>query len=354
MTSIYFCKEVFLLLILFVVFAVFLIGFALANRFYVPPAFAIAPIENQHRPAQPDLARIRVVTWNIGYAGMGRDSDFVFDLGQQKRPLEKSFVDVNLQAIQKRLQTLDADLYMLQEAALPSWLTYQRDIVAGVVSALPQYAWTFGADASPRLMPPPFNIKVGNMILSRFALASAERRGLPLEPTFELGLFRKGYRLHIVRSKGPIPWVFINIHLSTFDTEQDDVRRQQVIALLEFATDEYAKGNYVVIGGDWNLDLTGVEFPHQTDARYLFWIRSFPADLVPKHWKWAVDPSVPTVRTAHQPYVRGDNCVLTIDGFLVSPNVNIVEAKGIDLGFAHTDHHPVRGVFEANVKGAPL
>jgi hypothetical protein len=34
--------------------------------------------------------------------------------------------------------------------------------------------------------------------------------------------------------------------------------------------------------------------------------------------------------------------VTTIDGFIVSPNVAVESVHGFDLGFAHTDHQPVR------------
>ncbi len=324
-----------------------LTGCAIANRFYVPPEFEAALISNANTEPRQANARISVVSWNIGYAGMGKDSDFIFDLGQQKRPLRADLVDANLKEIQQLLPQLDSDIYLLQEVAQPSWVTYQRDVLAGVLAALPDYEWTFGADVDTRYVPPPLNVQVGNMTLSRLALSSAERRGLPLEPNFEYGVFRKGYRMHIVRIDEKRSWIFINIHLSTFDTEAEDVRRKQVSALLAFAQSEFEKGNHVVIGGDWNLRLTDVEFPHQTEDKFLFWIRNFPKELVPTNWRWAVDPVVPTVRTAHQPYVAGDNYVLTIDGFLVSPNVAIVQAQGVDLNFEYTDHHPIRAVFEA-------
>ena len=36
---------------------------------------------------------------------------------------------------------------------------------------------------------------------------------------------------------------------------------------------------------------------------------------------------------------------LTVDGFLVSPNVEAAESEVIDLGFANSDHNPVRMTF---------
>ncbi|MDE2112896.1 MAG: hypothetical protein KGJ79_17295, partial [Alphaproteobacteria bacterium] len=52
------------------------------------------------------------------------------------------------------------------------------------------------------------------------------------------------------------------------------------------------------------------------------------------------DPHVPTVRTNNQPYRPGVNYTAIIDGFLVSPNVEIDSVTTIDTGFQFTDHQP--------------
>lgn len=330
-----------------------LAGCAAYNRFYVPPELESAEINGAvPAGASPALTRLAITTWNVGYAGMGAESDFVYDLGQQRRPLSGALVDRNLAAIEAQLQELSADIFLLQEVARPSWLTHRRDVLGGIVAALPEHQWTFGADVNIRFVPPPFGLQVGNAIFSRVPLTSAERRGLPLEPTFELGLFRKGYRMHIVRIDAERSWVIINIHLSAFDSEEDDVRGSQVAAVLTFAQAEYARGNHVVIGGDWNLRLTDMEFAHTSDPKFMFWVREFPLSRVPQGWSWAVDRRVPTVRGAHQPYVPGENFALVIDGFLVSPNVRVDRVETTDLQFRHTDHHPVSAVFTA-LSGGP-
>ena len=111
---------------------------------------------------------------------------------------------------------------------------------------------------------------------------------------------------------------------------------------------------HVVIGGDWNLRLAPTAFPHNTADRFLFWIRDFPAALTPEGWAWAVDPERPTVRTAHQPYRTGENYRLIIDGFLLSPNVALLDAEADDLDFANADHNPVRIRVTAREKPAEM
>lgn len=45
-------------------------------------------------------------------------------------------------------------------------------------------------------------------------------------------------------------------------------------------------------------------------------------------------------------YVEGENFVTIIDGFIVSPNVEIVNVQGKDLKFENSDHNPVSAVFK--------
>lgn len=317
-----------------------------ANRFATPPPYATADFGGTQSTtlAGPEIS---VTTWNIGYAGMGAEADFVMDLGKQRRPTDATLVDRNLQAITATAAAFETDILFFQEAARPSFSTYGRDVFAGLQRALPAYGHMYAPEVATRLIPPPLKSSVGNAIFARTAVTSAERRALPLEPTFEYGAFRKAYKMHILRLSGPERWVMVNVHLSTFDTPQDDVRRTQVQALMQFAEKEYKSGARVIIGGDWNLRLSPTEFPNTTEEKFKFWIRDFDAALKPNGWTWAVDPKVPTVRTAHKPYVAGENYALIVDGFLVSPNVAVESVSATNLGFQNTDHHPVTARFRA-------
>jgi hypothetical protein len=51
-----------------------------------------------------------------------------------------------------------------------------------------------------------------------------------------------------------------------------------------------------------------------------------------------VDTTSPTNRTLEQPYRAGVNYTSVLDGFLVSPNIEVVDVTTIDLG-AHSDHN---------------
>ena len=109
----------------------------------------------------------------------------------------------------------------------------------------------------------------------------------------------------------------------------------------EILISEYEDGNYVIAGGDWN------QTPHDFipafdgdlfDEEDLTYIE---ADYPAPEWTWAYDASTPTNRRVKIPYIKGQTSTTLIDCFLLSPNVQMLEVKGITLGFAYSDHQPV-------------
>ena len=113
---------------------------------------------------------------------------------------------------------------------------------------------------------------------------------------------------------------------------------------------EYAAGNYAVCGGDFNKDLLG-------DSAAVFgvsgeaypWAQAFPDDLLPAGITLAAPldeaQPLPSCRNADAPYDPATAFVLTVDGFLLSDNVTVREARVVDSGFAWSDHNPVKLIF---------
>ena len=316
----------------------------LANRLK-SPRYGSTPFSGPDRAGATGAA-LRIATWNIGYGSLGAGADFVADGGRSVRALGRRNIAAAAGAIGETLERLDADVVLLQEMAAASFLTRGVDVKAGVLRALSGYGFAFWEDFATRMLPPPFNISNGMMTLARAAGLRCDVQPLPQEPGFRFGILRKTYGALVTRI--PVEdgreWVLINIHLSAFD-DGGKVRSRQVAALLELAQAAYRRGAHVVVGGDWNMRLVDTAFPHRTEEKFLFWIHDFPHEMVPQGWTFGLDPSVPSVRTLHRPYEAGVNYATVIDGFLVSPNVVVERVETIDLGFLHTDHHPVLASF---------
>ncbi len=174
-------------------------------------------------------------------------------------------------------------------------------------------------------------------------MSRATAQLLPLED-FEFGFVRKNYRMLICRlpvEDADAQLVLVNIHLAAFD-EDAEVRLSQLRSVRAFITREYRAGNFVIVGGDWNLRLVETDFPHQTEEEFLFWLADLSADFIPAGWTIAADNRVPSVRTVQKAYKKSDNYTCVIDGFVLSPNVTLVEVRNVDLQFRHSDHQPVR------------
>ncbi|MFA6707859.1 MAG: endonuclease/exonuclease/phosphatase family protein [Sphaerochaetaceae bacterium] len=313
----------------------------LSNRLAVPKEIETIRVEKDGPSRSPDKGKteLTILSWNIGYAGMGKEADFFMDGGSQYRPQKSSLVYKNLDGIIDHLSRCDADIFLLQEVAKTSWITRNIDVYTTLKDAFFDRYWTYSDDLITRWVWWPLRIRMGNATVSVIEPTAAETRALALEPGYILGMFRKQYKMHIIRIADN--WVIVNVHLSAFDSAETSVREQQLRQVLDFASSEYEKGNKVVIGGDWNLRLVETDFPHSTATEHLFWIRDLPEWARMPGWSWAADAQTPSVRTVHVPYTEGHNYTLVIDGFLISPNVELLSVHTDNLDFSFSDHQSV-------------
>lgn len=321
------------------VFAAYVTAFLIVNH------QVSAQASDLQRTAGEDLseagAELDILIWNVGYGGLGAGSDFVADGGEHMFPPSRRAVRDNVAGIESFLiSQADADVVLIQENARAGPVNYWIDVRSRVEYALRDRDNTFFADFKTRLLPWPLRLVHGQGIYSNYAVASADIVALPAEDAGFLGV-RRRYASPLVRLAGDENWTIASVHLAAFD-EDASVRTRQLRELMAWAQSEYESGRRVVIGGDWNFQIAETDFPHTTDERFLFWLFPFPQDALPEGWRIAADGEIPSVRTNHKPYVAGENYVTTIDGFIVSPNVEVVDVHGFDLGFQHTDHQPVR------------
>lgn len=295
---------------------------------------------------------IQVVTWNLGYAGLGAASDFFADGGRRYLPPSRKGVVESADAIAAWLGASDADVVLIQENARGSAVNLWVDLKSRVDTALSTYDAAFYPDFQTRLLPPPLRIQNGQTTYARGGLASTEVWPLPADGDPYAGALRRRYAALVSRVEGPQGcWTFVNVHTSAFD-EGAALRRRQISALFERAQAEERLGRRVVIGGDFNMRLSDTDFPHDTEERFLFWVHDFPHDLLPEGWRLASDATTPSVRTNERPYRAGHNYTTVIDGFLLSPGVELVTVHGVDMGFRNSDHQPVRAVLKASGPGA--
>jgi len=316
-----------------------------ANRWNRPPIGCLSTQNTDHLTASG--TEITVTTWNIGFAALGAGADFFVDGSKNMRALPKSQIQAAAMSIAGRLAGFNADAVLLQENAEAGFLTRGVSVNGAIKSGLTNYAHCFWPDLKTLLVPKPFNFLHGMSTYTRREISDCMTLSLPQDPLYYYGFMKKYYGA--VVQKLPIggqakTWVVINIHLSAFD-KGANVRQRQLTSLLEYAEQEYRAGNYVVIGGDWNMRMSATEFPHSIPKSDLFEVFDFPQDKLPKGWMLGVDERTASLRSLSKPYVKGETFTTIVDGFVVSPNVRVEAVITDNLAFEHTDHHPVTGRF---------
>nr|WP_321441728.1 hypothetical protein [uncultured Hyphomonas sp.] len=298
----------------------------------------VATPADQSPPAHEPLY---VMVWNIGYAGLGEESDFKADGGEMLRPPGKDVVKKNLAGIQGVLKQAEPDVVLMQELAGPGFLTMGVDVLGGVKDTLADYSMFFSSDIRTRFFPGPMSLKHGLGTFMRVAHEPTEIVRIAEEPGTIMGFIKRRYHVQVTElDVSGQAWVLINVHLSAFD-EGANTRMTQVREVLDLADSYYQQGKAVAVGGDWNMRLAPTDFAYTADDSAQFWIHDFPWEELKEGWQLAIDPAVPSVRTNEQPYQAGRNYTTNIDGLLLSPNVVVESAKGFDLGFQYTDHQPV-------------
>jgi exonuclease III len=121
------------------------------------------------------------------------------------------------------------------------------------------------------------------------------------------------------------------------------VRAAQLKLLKSVLSSELAKGNYVIVGGDFNHALCGTVKTFASQQQVPEWVYEFNDSDLPDGFSVVRADNVsevPTCRSTDMPYKKGVNYTVVIDGFIVSSNIKAT-AENIDTDFSYSDHNPV-------------
>ncbi len=300
---------------------------------------------------EPDVVPIwtemDLLTWNIGYCGLDSTMDFFYDGGEQVRPPQSHVVKSldNVISFLKRNDTVE--FFLIQEVDQKSKRSYHINEYDSIKTALPGYWSFFGKNYDVFFVPVPFSqpmgsVRSGIQILSKYRPETSVRWTFPGNYAWPKSLFMldRCFLVNRYKLKGTKQLVLIDTHNSAYD--DGSLRKMQMAYLKRFLLEEYKKGNYIIVGGDWNQSPPDFSPGFKEDV-YDSQNASFvPDDYLPAGWTWAYDRSGPSNRRVDIPYKKGVTQTTVIDFYLLSPNVKLQSVQTIDLGFASSDHQPVR------------
>ena len=295
-----------------------------------------------------------ILSYNTGYGGLGEGEDFFLDGGKGIMPESKEVVEKNLSGIANIVKDQNADFNCMQEIDIlskRSHNTHQRKFYDEALGGNSSYADNFKVFYVPYpLKKNTGKVRAGLYTESEYNMGQGTRVSLPVPFKWPVRLFN--LKRCLLVNRVPIEgtdkeFVLVNLHLEAYDDGSG--KTAQTDALMKFADKEYKKGNYVIACGDWNQSFYTDKDVFKMPVEDELWK---PSDIEINdkysNWQLVFDKRVPSCRLDNQPYtVQNEKTYhYLIDGYLVSPNVDVKKVETLDKGFKYTDHNPVRCEFK--------
>ena len=317
--------------ILFSLIACYFIGvILLAQLTYYQPKEIVELETNAKNSSEITDSTLQLFLWNIGFAGLGAESDFFYDGGKMVRSSKALNTKYwgGIESVVRSQIDENTDFILLQEVDVKSKRSRYVNQVETLSEASKQanFATNYKVNYVPlQLTKPLGKVKSGLLSLSMHAAKKATRVQFPGSYSWPNKLFflrRCALVQRFSLSFSEKELVIINTHLSAYD--DGSLKQQEMEYLKEMLETEYAKGNFVIVGADWNQEPESEE------------IQSFLPN-----WEFVYDDTTPTNRSLEAPYTS-TSTTKVIDYYLVSPNVKVNSVTTVDLDFAYSDHQPVQ------------
>ena len=314
-----------------------------------------------------------ITTYNIGFGAYDREYSFFMDtgymadgsetVGKYGKGVSKENTLKNTNGSIDILKDLSSDFFILQEVDTNSTRSYNINQKEMIVNTFVDYSYTFASNFHSGFLPYPIHdmhgiSNSGILTMSKYAMDYSKRYELPIDQSFLNKFFDLDRCINLVRYKitGTDKMLtVISVHLSAYD-EGGLYRKKQIELLSGLMQEEYDKGNYVIVGGDFNHDIAegGSSFP--TTQLKPDWIQVLSGNEFGDNFRIVSDNQNPSCRDADIPWTEGVTYATVVDGFIISDNIELVSVRNIisikvndgsfDTNFMYSDHNPVNMRFK--------
>ena len=324
----------------------------------------------------------KALSYNIGFGAYSQDYTFFMDTGYDDEGNEtcghfstarsKDEVLFNTNGAVNTAFNQNADFIMFQEVDTNSTRSYHIDQNKKIIEKFVGYNYTHAVNFHTAFLPYPLYdmhgaVNAGLTTLSKYKITSAKRKEYTVSTSFSKFFdLDRCFSVHEIEISGTDKKLYIvNSHMSAYD-EGGTVRKTQIAEMKRFLDEKSGEGHYIVVGGDWNHDLLtfNPDFTYdETNRPYSMTKKSpdwvsymFNADGKPliEGYKIVASDNNPSCRNNDIEYEEGKTFVCTVDGFIVSDNIQVIShktiktgkgKKGVD-GFAYSDHEPTEIEFK--------
>ena len=276
------------------------------------------------------------------------DYSFFMDGGEHSRALSKDAVINNTKGAIETIKNKNPDFMLWQEVDTDGSRSYHINQKNLISESFEDFDSVFAENYDSPYFLYPFHEPIGAnksgiLTLSRFSIDSGVRKSLPVENSlakyFDLD---RAYSVSVIKTSDGKELVLYNVHLSAYTTD-GTISEDQLKILSADMQKEYNKGNYIIAAGDFNKDMLGdsSKYFKRPDGEYN-WAVPFNESLLPDGITSHSGSNSPTCRNADSAF-KGDGTdfVLSVDGVLVSDNVEVLSCETVDTSFAYSDHNPV-------------
>ena len=287
------------------------------------------------------------ISWNIGYAALGKEMDFFYDGGTTVKPPKEKYMKYMI-GINTTISMLDSiDFFLLQEVDMEAKRSYYENQLNTLATHLTNDAYCFAKNYDVKYIPFPIGNPLGKVVsglanYSKYKPIEATRYAFSSNFSWPKSIYflDRCFLLNRYKLKNNKEIIIINTHNSAFDAN-NELKPKELALIKTKAMEEYNKGNYVIVGGDWNQN------PPRFDSTLIIGDASrsiFPSideKLLPNDWQWVYQPTLSSNRDVDKSYSKGNTKTTIIDFFLLSPNLEVLTNKTLDLGFENSDHQPI-------------
>ncbi len=285
---------------------------------------------------------LKLLSWNIGYCGLGDNTDFFYDGGEMVQDTEARTRE-NLEGVANFLRAHNHyDFILLQEIDIHSKRSYFINQFEFLSKVLDQHKGWMGLNYVSGFVPIPLTdpigeVKSGLAIFSKYDASEVVRHQYPSEFGFPTRLFN--LKRCLLSATFSTTWgdLYINnTHNTAYDT--GGMRSEEFAFLRDFLSSKALS----VTAGDWNSNppLYTASEKELTDKHFI------PQQIKPTELGENINvyfdtSNTPTVRYGYEPFVEGQTTTSILDFVAIGARVELLSIETIDLGFENSDHNPV-------------
>ncbi len=288
------------------------------------------------------------MTYNVGFGAYRKDFSFFMDGGKYSRAKDEDSVVAAVCGMGEIVSMVSPDFLFLQEVDVDGTRSHHVDEIELFNQFIWGYHYTFAQNYdSPYLFFPPWEPHGANvsglLTYSKPQITHAMRRSVPVsESLSKLVDLDRCYSVSKVPLDNGKSLCLYNVHMSAYGSS-DALKDSQLAVLYEDMAAEYEKGNYVLCGGDFNQNLKKEDSENASESQIQF----FSRENLPEGFVLAIDEAKAenvvrnTCRDGGIAYDEESSDTVTLDGFIVSENINVNYYYHMDWGYEFSDHEPV-------------